>query len=152
MKGIILVPIHEYFLSAMHHAGAPHSILTITLCEEAGLGTAHTQCWPTPGQILKHSALRQPFDLRWCCIPEKWHLTQKRVEQKWIFSGEIKGKPSRRNALGDCNRFQWCTCFCHIALIWAVNKQFKEKIEYVKIYSWNNKKKNGHWLMEHWPR
>lgn len=119
--------------------------------KKPGFGKAHAQFCPTPSQILNHSTLHQLPDLCWYCIPEKWQLIQKHVEQNWIFSPETKGKKCKRNALADCKRFQSCKRFCYIALIRTVNKQFMGKVEYIKIYSWNNKKKKSHWLMENWP-
>ena len=122
----------------------PGTVLRLTILssqqhfvKKPGLGKAHAQFSPTTSQVLNHSTLHQLCDLCWCCTPEKWQLIQKHVEQKWIFSPEMKGKKYKRNALVDCKRFQSCKCFCYIALIWTVNKQFVGKVEYIKIYSWN---------------
>lgn len=49
---------------------------------------------------------------------------------------KAKQKDMRQSVAED---FSHANGFCRIALIRAVNKQFMGKMEYIKIYSWDNK-------------
>lgn len=144
MRGIILVSIHRilprYQVLCGDSLFHPHDN---TWWTSQGLERLKPNCVQPQARFLitLPYTLYQTLDLSWYCIPEKWQIIQKHVEQKWIFSPGMKGKKSKRNILVDCKRFQSCKCFCYIALIWTVNKQFMGEIEYIKIYSWNSKKK-----------